>query len=350
MKLLLYALLFYGGVRFVLPLLMPFLFALSVAALVQQPAALLASRIPRLNQRHCCVILTAVLLLTVALLLSAAVCSLLDGAMAFCPGIPDRLTKAHDFLAQAAASAGDQSSWGRFVNAVVTGMERGVDFMTENYRQYLPSMLTRSTGWLRKLPSLLTAVLFGTVAALFACGEFDLIKRTVRQYLPAPLAETLAAVIRAAVRTLTALLKTYGVLMAITFGELAAGFTLMRLMGYHTGNILTNALLISLIDILPILGTGTVLVPWGLFEILTGSLPLGLMLLGMFAVIGLLRNFLEPKFMARQLELPPFFTLAGVYIGGKLFGPAGIVLLPLIMLTLRDYRNPVGDAQNAASP
>lgn len=338
LTMLLYALLCYGGVKYVLPVLLPFLFGLGIAALVQKPAALLASRIPRLSHQTCCRLLTAALLLCVIGLLSALICSLVGGAMSFCPGIPAHLTKARAFITEAAASGGE-GSWGRFMGVISAGLEWCLDFLSENYQQYVPSVLARSSGWIRKLPSFLTAIFFGGLASLFACSEFDRICRTVRACVPDEIAETLSRLLHAVIHTITTLLRTYGVLMAITMGELAAGFALIRLMGYDTGNILATAIVIALIDILPILGTGTVLIPWGLFEILTGSVPLGLMLLGMFAVIGLVRNFLEPKFMARHLELPPFFTLAGVYIGGKLFGAVGIVLLPLLMLTAREYRS-----------
>lgn len=345
-KLLIYALIFYFGVKYVLPVLMPFLFGLSVAALVQKPAARLSSRIPRLNQKICCVIMTAAVMLIAAMLTAAAFCSLFNGAMSFCPGIPDHLSRARGFITQSAVRSGNESSWGRFVNFIATVLKWSIDFFTENYKNYLPSVLSRSTKFITKLPSFLTAVFFGVIAALFACGEFKTIKRTVKNFLPAEIADAASLVIHTTVRTVTLLLKTYGTLMLITMGELTMGLTVIRLAGYHTGNILTNALVIALIDILPILGTGTVLIPWGIFEILTGNLTLGVMILVMFAIIGCIRNFLEPKFMAYHLELPPFFTLAGVYIGGKLFGAAGIVILPLLMLTAREMRHSNKSAAN----
>lgn len=344
---LLYALLFYFGVKYVLPVFMPFLFGLGVAALVQKPAALLSQRIPRLNKKVCCVCLTAAVMLTTAMLIAAALCSVCNGAMDFCPGIPDHLSHVRSVITQSAARSGSESSWGRFVNFIAMTLEWCIDFFTENYQNYLPSVLRRSTRFIAKLPSFLTAVFFGVVSALFACGEFDQIKRSVKHYLPAEIADTTSLVIRTAVRTVALLLKTYGTLMLITMGELVVGLTVIRLAGYPTGNILTNALVISFIDILPILGTGTVLIPWGVFEILTGNVTLGVMILVMFAVIGGIRNFLEPKFMAHHLQLPPFFTLAGVYIGGKLFGAAGIVMLPLLMLTAREMRH---SNKSAASP
>ena len=334
---LLYGLLFYGCVKYVLPLLLPFLFGLSVAALVQKPAALLSSRVPHLSRKVCCVLMTAALLLVIGMVVCGAVCSAVGSAMSFCPGIPDMLARTREWMRTSAAGAG-QSAWGRFVGFVSVGAEWCLDFFSENYRQYLPSLLQRSTSLVSALPAAFTATVFGVMASLFACGEFDRIRRTVKEFLPDSMADTLSFVLRTTVHTLTALLKTYGTLMAITFGELALGFALLRLMGYDTGNILTNALVISLIDILPVLGTGTVLIPWGLFEMVTGQWTLGLLLLGMFAVIGTVRNFLEPRFIAEHLELPPFFTLAGVYIGGKLFGAAGILVMPLAMLLVKRLR------------
>lgn len=318
---------------------MPFIIGLSVAALVQKPAALLAERIPHLSKKVCCVIMTAALMLIAAMLIAAILCSIFSGAMSFCPGIPEHLSRARGFIMQSAKHSGTESSWGRFVNVVALAAEWCIDFFTKNYKKYLPSVLSRSTKLITKLPAFLTATLFGVISALFACGEFDQIKRSVKNYLPAEISEWVSMIIRTAVRTVTMLFKTYGTLMTITTCELAAGFTIIRFMGYNTGNILTNSLIIALIDILPILGTGTVLIPWGILEMITGNITLGVMFLIMFAIIGTVRNFLEPKFMASNLELHPFFSLAGVYIGGKLFGAAGIVIIPLLMLTVREIRN-----------
>ncbi|MBQ1412912.1 MAG: AI-2E family transporter [Clostridia bacterium] len=334
------------GIRYLLPVIMPFLFGLGVASLVQRPAALLSSRLPRLSHKTCCLLLTAALLLIATALLSVLICSLAGNFVSFCPDIPAHMAHARRVIAQAASSGGD-GSWGRFVGALATGAGWTMDFLSENYRQYVPSVLARSGGMLRRLPSLVTAVFFGGLAALFACGDLPRLRRTFRELLPPEASRTVSRLLHAAARTVAALLRTYGTLMGITMAELTAGFSLIRLMGYDTGPILTAALVISLVDVLPVLGTGTVLIPWGLLEILTGSPPLGLMLLGMAVIIGLVRNYLEPKLIARRLRLPPFLTLAAVYTGGKLFGAAGILLLPLLLLTAREYAD---DAKNAADP
>lgn len=328
----------YFGVKYILPILLPFIFGLSIAALVQNPAGLLASRIPHVSKRACCRILTAVVIIVSFMLILAAVCSIFSGAMEFCPGIPEYLAQAEDFINRAADS-GSQNAWGRFVNFIAMALEWGIDFISENYKQYLPSVLSKSTKLISKLPSFITAAVFSIISAMFACGDFDKIRSTIRSYLPDKAANFISFITKTTVRTITSLLKTYGTLMLITFGELTLGFLIMQLFGYSIGNIITTALIIALIDILPILGTGTVLIPWGLFEIITGNTIQGIMLLVMFGIIGIARNFLEPKFMGSNLELHPFFTLASVYIGGKIFGASGLIILPLSLIVFREtYR------------
>lgn len=305
---------------------------------MQRPAALLSARLPRLSQRFCCLLLTSALLLVIGMVLCGAVCSAVDGAVSFCPGIPDRLSRLRAAMRASGSRAGTDA-WGRFVRFSATGAEWCLDFFSLHYRQYLPSLLRRSASLAAALPAAFTATVFGILAALFACGNYAEITRTVRDFLPPQLARELGGLLRTTLHTLTRLLRTYGILMAVTFAELALGFAALRLAGFRAGNILSLALLISLIDILPVLGTGTVLIPWGLFECLTGSAVYGGLLLGMSLLIGLVRNVLEPRLMAGQLALPPFFALAGVYIGGRLFGASGVIVLPLAMVILRSRRD-----------
>lgn len=341
LKLAVYATTIYFAVKYALPVIFPFLFGLSIAALVQKPAALLASRIPRLSKRLCCVIMTASIMLISTMLIVFALCSIFSGAMEFCPSIPEYLAQAENFVSRAAQTenSGEISAWGRFVSFAAMGLEWCIDFISENYKQYLPSVLSSSTKLISGLPSFVTAAVFGIISAFFACGSFDKIIGTIKSYLPPKANSIISLITQTTVRTITSLLKTYGTLMLITFSELTLGFIIMHLLGCGIGNILTAALVISFIDILPILGTGTVLIPWGLFEIITGNEMQGIMLLIIFGVIGIVRNFLEPKFMGNNLELHPFFTLASIYIGGKLFGASGLVILPLSIIIMRDAFN-----------
>ena len=122
-------------------------------------------------------------------------------------------------------------------------------------------------------------------------------------------------------------------LMSVTFGIVAAGLTLLRI-----PNSLLWALLVALVDALPILGTGTVLVPWGVVCFLQGDTPRAVGILGIYIAAALIRSMLEPKLLGKHLGLDPLVTLAALYIGYRLWGVGGMLLAPLLTVAVLQLR------------
>lgn len=117
-------------------------------------------------------------------------------------------------------------------------------------------------------------------------------------------------------------------LMGLTFTILALGFLLLRI-----PHALLWALGVSVVDAFPVLGTGTILLPWALICFLQGSGARAIGLLGIYAVISLTRSALEPKLVGRHLGLDPLVTLMALYAGYKLWGIGGMILAPLLAVT-----------------
>jgi predicted PurR-regulated permease PerM len=90
---------------------------------------------------------------------------------------------------------------------------------------------------------------------------------------------------------------------------------------------------VALVDGFPILGTGTILLPWALVSFLQNNIPRALGLLSVYAVISLTRSILEPKLLGRQLGLDPLVTLASLYAGFRLWGFGGMILAPMLAVT-----------------
>lgn len=124
--------------------------------------------------------------------------------------------------------------------------------------------------------------------------------------------------------TLINWLKAQGLLMAITFAELTAGFLILQI-----DLALLLAAVVAIVDALPVFGTGTVLIPWSLFAFLSGDRRLALGLLILYTCITLVRNILEPRLVGQQLGLHPLLALMAMYIGFQAFGVAGMILAPL---------------------
>lgn len=129
-------------------------------------------------------------------------------------------------------------------------------------------------------------------------------------------------------------LSAQGKLMALTFLLLSGGFFLLK-----TGNILLLAALVTLVDAFPVLGTGTVLIPWSIVCLLQGDTARGIGLLGLYAVVWLVRSVMEPRLVGKELGLDPLVTLFCVYAGFSLLGIGGMLIAPFAaMLATQLFR------------
>ena len=100
-------------------------------------------------------------------------------------------------------------------------------------------------------------------------------------------------------------------------------------------NALPLALVIAVVDALPVFGAGTILIPWGVISFLRGSTVLGIGLLVLYALCSVSRAFLEPRFLGKQIGLNPLLTLIALYAGYRLFGILGMILLPFAVILLK---------------
>lgn len=143
-----------------------------------------------------------------------------------------------------------------------------------------------------------------------------------------PLLETLQRIRRVVVSWIGAQIRLAGV----TLGILLAGLLFLRI-----PYAVLWAFGICLVDAFPVLGTGTVLLPWALILWLQGDNARAVGLVGIYIIISLTRSILEPKLVGRQLGLDPLVTLFFLYAGYKLWGLAGIILAPLLAVTMKQF-------------
>lgn len=137
--------------------------------------------------------------------------------------------------------------------------------------------------------------------------------------------------------------RAYAMIFLITFAQLLAAFLLM---GQKYAFVI--ALATALVDVLPVVGTGTVLIPWGLISLAFGSYGQGIALLASYAVITVVRQIIEPKIVGRFIGLPPLAALAAMYAGLKLMGLPGLILFPLAALAIYRLRGEGAKAGDTA--
>lgn len=135
------------------------------------------------------------------------------------------------------------------------------------------------------------------------------------------------------VGTLFVCIRSYALIMSITFVELAVGLTLIGVK-----NSVLIAFVIAVFDILPVLGTGGIMIPWMVITAVMGNPRLAIGLLVVYLVITVIRNIIEPKIVGSQIGLHPVVTLVSMFAGAQLFGVLGLFGFP-IGLSLLGYLN-----------
>jgi predicted PurR-regulated permease PerM len=125
-------------------------------------------------------------------------------------------------------------------------------------------------------------------------------------------------------------MRAYGIIMVVTFIELSIGLSFLRISGA-----IRIAAITAVLDILPLLGSGSVLIPWSVYHLIAGSPATGVGLLLLYAAITVIRNIIEPRIVGDQLGLHPVVTLCAMFIGMRLIGVLGIFLMPIAALLIR---------------
>ncbi len=191
-------------------------------------------------------------------------------------------------------------------------------------------------GVVKEIPSVLIAMVVSIIAACFMASDYDRIVGFLKNQLSSKHRNALSRSKSILFDTIKSLIKAYGSIMLITFCELFIGLSILKFIGiYKTGHIFIICLITAIVDIVPVLGTGTVLIPWAIYSLITGKYSLAIGLFVIYVVILVVRQVLEPKLVATNSGLPPIITIAAMYLGTQLFGFIGIFLLPLILIMLK---------------
>lgn len=187
-----------------------------------------------------------------------------------------------------------------------------------------------------QIPSAVISFVISIVAACFMTAEYDYMVNLIKLQFPPEKRKDLSKAKRVVSRSLGQMGKAYLLIMLITFVEVFTGLSILKLAGLFNSNyIAILAVVIAIVDIAPMLGTGTILLPWTVYEFISGDYGMAIGLFILYAVITVIRQIIEPKLVAGQLGLSPVITISAMYLGLKLIGFWGIFIAPLIIIILK---------------
>ena len=174
------------------------------------------------------------------------------------------------------------------------------------------------------IPNLILSLLAMIFSTVFVVGDYERIAAFADNHIPDN-AKRLLINIRIYLKdTLFVVIRSYVLIMLLTFAELSILFSL-----FGIEHAVLKAGVIAMLDIMPILGTGGIMIPWAVTSLVLGYTKLGLELLLIYGIVTVVRNYVEPKIVGTQLGLHPIITLVSMFIGLRLFGFWGLFGLPV---------------------
>lgn len=217
-------------------------------------------------------------------------------------------------------------------NSSIDILNKGINIL----RGFLDNVLTIIT----QIPKMAIYLIITILATYFITSDKFYILDRMEHHVPHKWMKNLIKHSREITSTLGMYLKAQIILILISFLIVLIGLHIFYFMGMQIKYPILMALLIMFVDALPILGSGTIMVPWGIIEIINQNNSLGFSILGLYIVTLLVRQFLEPKIVSNKIGIHPIFTLISMYTGFKFLGIIGLLIGPIILIILKNILSP----------
>lgn len=191
-------------------------------------------------------------------------------------------------------------------------------FVAEN----VPKMIAKIAEF---LPSFLFSCIVFLFSAVYFLSDYGQIKNFFKSRMTSGAFNKFGFIKRESVKAAGGIIKGYFAIFCLTFAQLLLGFWILG-----TEYAFMLALIVAFIDILPLVGTGVVLLPWGVMRLLDGDTRAGIILLCLFVFITIVREIAEPAVLGKQAGLHPLASMLCIYIGFATFGIKGMILAPAV--------------------
>lgn len=315
--------------QYCIPVLAPFLFSFVITALISPLIDLLHGkfRIPKK--------LSAIVLVTVSYLALAGILILTGSGIYRWASNADGWFQTV-FVPDVLTISRNISGWVKNINSdLVPYLQTLRDGLINSIGSKVSSVSAGIVSSIASsLPAFLVGVIFAVVATYFMATDTDRITAFIATRQSEDTYRKLSAAYLSLKKTLGKYIRAYLLIFVIMFCELTLGLFIAGIEKF-----VLAALLVAVFDILPVLGSSMILLPWSIILLLTGDYRRGAIMFFVYVVVVVVRQFIEPKIVGKHVGLHPLITLIAMYVGAKLFGGVGLFGFPMCCAVIVQLRS-----------
>lgn len=321
----------YLSVKILLPPLMPFILGFLIALLLHRPSAFLAKKL-HLTQKLPAALLTAVFYILAIIIILFVGVQIGVAIREMLPQVPSLFTnQVLPFINHCIESLKD--FLGQYDPTIISEIDMWFSEVAASMSQTIATasatVIKLASNIAIGTPEMILKIVLTVVSTFFISMDFNNILGFIKKLVPSKHYTTISHIKEKAITSIAIFIRAYTLIFLLTFAELSIGFWLLRI-PYAVG----LGILVALVDLMPILGTGLVLLPWALVVAVTGNAFLAVGLIVLYVAITAIRNVVEPKLVGGKIGLHPLATLISMFVGLQLFGIMGLFLFPLILSLL----------------
>ena len=333
--------------------LLPFLIGLLIAHLIQPAINFLheKARFPKKLTVLLIVLFAFAVVGFLLFLLFSRIAVEFEGLREYLPTLPEKISGYADQFAAWLDTITIDLPWLNF-GEIIGKLTADLDQTLLDFAQFAsPYLATFVKNLAVGVPYTLLFIVITIIAVCYISMDYRRIIAFIRAQIPEKAYQYVTEVKDQFVSTTLKYFKAYSFIIFITFIELLIGFSIIGV-----PYALVLAVVVALIDILPVLGTGTVLIPWAVFSLIGKDFYTGIAILVLYGLITLIRQIIEPRIVGTTIGLYPLVTLLCMYLGVRIAGLGGLFGFPIAAIILKNmndkgmlhlYKNPPKSAEEA---
>ena len=328
--------------KYLLPAMTPFIIGFFIASVVQFPLNRMGIEKPR-HRKFAVVILCLIfyaLLVFLMVFFSVKVFSEIGN---FAATVPDLV---YDNLYPFIYAVGDEIQ--ALLEPIDMNLAQIVNEVGKSLASTLAQYATELSGWAVRtiasgaisIPGLLIQIIITVVSSFYIALDYPGVIRFLKRLIPVGQRDFVVQAVSYARTAVLAYIKSYSIMFCLTFVEFWIGLLILKVpytLGLSFG--------IAVFDLMPILGVGGILLPWGFIALVMGNLKIGIGVIVLYLIIAAVRNAVEPRIVGKHIGLHPLATLVAMVVGLKLAGLVGMMLLPISLVAIVRIREEAKEKQ-----
>lgn len=321
------------GCKYVLPYLVPFLIGFCIAFILRKPIKFVHEKI------HLKYSASAVFFVTLFYLIVGGLITLLGfGLVSWCQSFFEELPGLYESYAKELITTLTKK-----VEAIIMQVNQNKELIEQ--LKSLEGQLLSAVGtvvskistilvggvsnFATGIPGFFIKLVLMIISTFFIAIDYEVIMNFFHKQIGDKAAGLIKEIKEYLFGTVFVCIKSYAIIMGITFIELAI---LLTVIGVK--NSILIAFCIAIFDILPVFGTGGIMIPWGVITLIMGDIKMGVLLLVVYLIVTVIRNIIEPRIVGGELGLHPLVTLVSMFVGVNLAGVIGLFGFPIVLSLL----------------